>query len=86
MKNHQAIARAHRKGQRHPVLARFVLLPGTLDARLMSDCRPEDPGHRPGRRWDPAKGGAVGDTCFPDTDLKVFTGESHKEQERQPDG
>jgi SWI/SNF-related matrix-associated actin-dependent regulator 1 of chromatin subfamily A len=35
-KNHQAIARAHRKGQRHPVLARFVLLPGTLDARLMS--------------------------------------------------
>ena len=36
MKNHQAIARAHRKGQRHPVLARFVLLPGTLDARLMA--------------------------------------------------
>jgi SWI/SNF-related matrix-associated actin-dependent regulator of chromatin subfamily A-like protein 1 len=35
-KNYQAIARAHRKGQRHPVLARFVLLPGTLDARLMS--------------------------------------------------
>lgn len=35
-KNHQAIARAHRKGQRYPVLARFVLLPGTLDARLMS--------------------------------------------------
>ena len=35
-KNHQAIARAHRKGQRHAVLARFVLLPGTLDARLMS--------------------------------------------------
>ena len=35
-KNHQAIARAHRKGQRHPVLARFVLLPGTLDARLMA--------------------------------------------------
>jgi SWI/SNF-related matrix-associated actin-dependent regulator 1 of chromatin subfamily A len=35
-KNHQAIARAHRKGQKHPVLARFVLLPGTLDARLMS--------------------------------------------------
>jgi SWI/SNF-related matrix-associated actin-dependent regulator of chromatin subfamily A-like protein 1 len=35
-KNHQAIARVHRKGQRHPVLARFVLLPGTLDARLMS--------------------------------------------------
>lgn len=34
-KNAQAIARAHRKGQRHPVLARFVLLPGTLDARLM---------------------------------------------------
>ena len=35
-KNRQAIARAHRKGQKHPVLARFVLLPGTLDARLMS--------------------------------------------------
>lgn len=35
-KNLQAIARAHRKGQKHPVLARFVLLPGTLDARLMS--------------------------------------------------
>jgi SWI/SNF-related matrix-associated actin-dependent regulator 1 of chromatin subfamily A len=35
-KNHQAIARAHRKGQKHPVLARFVLLPGTLDARLMT--------------------------------------------------
>ena len=35
-KNAQAIARAHRKGQKHPVLARFVLLPGTLDARLMS--------------------------------------------------
>ena len=35
-KNYQAIARAHRKGQKHPVLARFVLLPGTLDARLMS--------------------------------------------------
>jgi SWI/SNF-related matrix-associated actin-dependent regulator 1 of chromatin subfamily A len=35
-KNAQAIARAHRKGQRHPVLARFVLLPGTLDARLMA--------------------------------------------------
>ena len=35
-KNFQAIARAHRKGQKHPVLARFVLLPGTLDARLMS--------------------------------------------------
>jgi len=35
-KNKQAIARAHRKGQKHPVIARFVLLPGTLDARLMS--------------------------------------------------
>ncbi len=35
-KNQQAIARAHRKGQKHPVLAQFVLLPGTLDARLMS--------------------------------------------------
>ena len=35
-KNRQAIARAHRKGQRRPVLARFVLLPGTLDARLMA--------------------------------------------------
>jgi len=35
-KNHQAIARAHRKGQKNPVLAQFVLLPGTLDARLMS--------------------------------------------------
>jgi SWI/SNF-related matrix-associated actin-dependent regulator 1 of chromatin subfamily A len=35
-RNRQAIARAHRKGQKYPVLARFVLLPGTLDARLMS--------------------------------------------------
>lgn len=35
-RNAQAIARAHRKGQKHPVLARFVLLPGTLDARVMS--------------------------------------------------
>jgi SWI/SNF-related matrix-associated actin-dependent regulator 1 of chromatin subfamily A len=35
-KNRQAIARAHRKGQKSAVLARFVLLPGTLDARLMS--------------------------------------------------
>jgi SNF2 family DNA or RNA helicase len=34
-KNHQAIARAHRKGQKSPVLARFVLLPGTLDEALM---------------------------------------------------
>jgi SNF2 family DNA or RNA helicase len=33
--NHQAIARAHRKGQKSPVLARFVLLPGTLDEALM---------------------------------------------------
>ena len=36
MKNRQAIGRAYRKGQKHPVLAKFVLLPGTLDARLMS--------------------------------------------------
>ena len=36
MRNRQAIGRAYRKGQKHPVLARFVLLPGTLDARLMS--------------------------------------------------
>jgi SWI/SNF-related matrix-associated actin-dependent regulator 1 of chromatin subfamily A len=36
MKNRQAIARAHRNGQKNAVLARFVLLPGTLDARLMS--------------------------------------------------
>ena len=35
-KNHQAIARAYRRGQRNAVLARIVLLPGTLDARLMS--------------------------------------------------
>ena len=35
-RNAQAIARAHRKGQKHPVLARILLLPGTLDARLMS--------------------------------------------------
>jgi SWI/SNF-related matrix-associated actin-dependent regulator 1 of chromatin subfamily A len=35
-RNRQAIARAHRQGQKYPVLARFVLLPGTLDARLMS--------------------------------------------------
>ena len=35
-RNKQAIARAFRKGQKHPVLARFVLLPGTLDARLMT--------------------------------------------------
>jgi SWI/SNF-related matrix-associated actin-dependent regulator 1 of chromatin subfamily A len=33
--NAQAIARAHRKGQPHPVLARFVLLPGSFDARFM---------------------------------------------------
>jgi SWI/SNF-related matrix-associated actin-dependent regulator 1 of chromatin subfamily A len=36
MKNAQAIARAYRRGQRNAVLARFVLLPGTLDARLMA--------------------------------------------------
>ena len=36
MRNRQAIGRAYRKGQKHPVLAKFVLLPGTLDARLMS--------------------------------------------------
>lgn len=35
-KNAQAIARAHRKGQTKPVLARFVMLPGTLDYRLAS--------------------------------------------------
>lgn len=35
-RNAQAIARAHRKGQKNPVLARFVLLPGTIDQRLMS--------------------------------------------------
>ena len=36
MKNRQAIARAYRNGQKNPVLARFILLPGTLDARLMA--------------------------------------------------
>lgn len=36
MRNVQAIGRARRRGQKHPVLARFVLMPGTLDARLMS--------------------------------------------------
>jgi SWI/SNF-related matrix-associated actin-dependent regulator of chromatin subfamily A-like protein 1 len=35
-KNHQAIARAYRNGQKYAVLARFILLPGTLDARLMA--------------------------------------------------
>jgi SWI/SNF-related matrix-associated actin-dependent regulator 1 of chromatin subfamily A len=35
-RNKQAIGRAYRRGQKHPVLARFLLLPGTLDARLMS--------------------------------------------------
>jgi SWI/SNF-related matrix-associated actin-dependent regulator of chromatin subfamily A-like protein 1 len=35
-KNHQAIARAYRNGQKYAVLAHFILLPGTLDARLMS--------------------------------------------------
>jgi SWI/SNF-related matrix-associated actin-dependent regulator of chromatin subfamily A-like protein 1 len=34
-KNAQAIARAHRKGQRNPVLAQFVTLPGTFDAHFM---------------------------------------------------
>jgi SWI/SNF-related matrix-associated actin-dependent regulator 1 of chromatin subfamily A len=35
-RNKQAIGRAYRRGQKHPVIARFLLLPGTLDARLMS--------------------------------------------------
>ena len=35
-KNHQAIARSYRNGQKNAVLARFILLPGTLDARLMA--------------------------------------------------
>jgi len=35
-KNAQAIARAHRKGQRNPVLAQFVTLPGSFDAHFMS--------------------------------------------------
>ena len=35
-KNYQAIARAYRNGQKNAVLARFILLPGTLDARLMA--------------------------------------------------
>jgi SWI/SNF-related matrix-associated actin-dependent regulator 1 of chromatin subfamily A len=34
-RNLQAIARAHRKGQKDAVLARFLLLDGTLDERLM---------------------------------------------------
>ena len=34
-KNYQAICRAYRNGQRNAVLARFLLLSGTLDARLM---------------------------------------------------
>ena len=51
-KNLQAIARAHRKGQSYPVLARFVLLPGTLDARLNEHRRAQDPRHRQDRgRW-----------------------------------
>lgn len=33
--NHQAIARAHRLGQRDSVLASFLYLPGTLDQRIM---------------------------------------------------
>lgn len=35
-RNAQAIARAHRKGQHSPVLAQFVMLPGTFDARFMA--------------------------------------------------
>jgi len=35
-KNAQAIARAHRKGQREAVLAQFVTLPGTFDAYFMN--------------------------------------------------
>jgi SWI/SNF-related matrix-associated actin-dependent regulator 1 of chromatin subfamily A len=34
-RNAQAIARAHRKGQRNSVLAQFVTLPGTFDAAFM---------------------------------------------------
>ena len=34
--NVQAIARAHRLGQRDSVLASFLFLPGTLDERIMS--------------------------------------------------
>jgi SWI/SNF-related matrix-associated actin-dependent regulator of chromatin subfamily A-like protein 1 len=35
-RNRQAIGRAYRRGQHHPVIARFVTMPGTLDARLMA--------------------------------------------------
>lgn len=35
-RNAQAIARAHRIGQKLPVVARFVVLPGEFDRRLMS--------------------------------------------------
>lgn len=35
-KNAQAIGRSRRMGQKHPVVAKFVLLPGTIDARLMT--------------------------------------------------
>jgi len=35
-KNAQAIARAHRRGQKNPVLAQFVTLPGTFDTRFMA--------------------------------------------------
>lgn len=35
-RNAQAIGRSHRLGQKASVLASFVLLPGTIDARLMS--------------------------------------------------
>jgi SNF2 family DNA or RNA helicase len=35
-RNEQAIGRAYRRGQHHPVVARFVTMPGTLDARLMT--------------------------------------------------
>lgn len=35
-RNHQAINRAYRQGQKNHVLARFVILPGFLDARITS--------------------------------------------------
>jgi SWI/SNF-related matrix-associated actin-dependent regulator 1 of chromatin subfamily A len=35
-RNVQAIGRAYRKGQTRPVLAQFVILPGTLDERITS--------------------------------------------------
>jgi SWI/SNF-related matrix-associated actin-dependent regulator 1 of chromatin subfamily A len=37
--NDQAIARAHRLGQKHPVLASFLFLPGTLDQVIMQTFR-----------------------------------------------